>query len=120
MYKRAQILAADLWGAFKGQEFGEFKDIKSLTMFADYFVPAVLEWLGVLKFTPSLSNAIESGTEIDPGSEEEVKLRACSVHAVEEIRTSIHRKTRKQVKFYNYASSFCWLRLVTGLKTQNH
>ena len=34
--KRAQIFAADVWHRFKGQGYGEFHDIDSLTMFADY------------------------------------------------------------------------------------
>ena len=34
--KRAQILVADIWALFKGQGIGEFHDIDSLTMFADY------------------------------------------------------------------------------------
>ncbi|GFP90271.1 upf0553 protein [Phtheirospermum japonicum] len=100
LYKRAQIFAADLWGSFKGQGYGEFNDIESVTMFADYIVPAVLEQLGVLKFSPSLTNIIESNRELSSGSEEEVELRACSVHAVEEIRELIHKKSGKQVKFY--------------------
>ncbi|KAL0343508.1 UNVERIFIED_CONTAM: Queuosine salvage protein [Sesamum angustifolium] len=100
LYKRAQIFAADLWGAFKGQGYGEFNDIESVTMFADYIVPAVLQQLGVLKFSPSLANMIESNREISSGSEEEVELRACSVHAVEEIRELINRKSGKQVFFY--------------------
>ncbi|KAL3833263.1 hypothetical protein ACJIZ3_007999 [Penstemon smallii] len=97
LYKRAQIFAADLWGAFKGQGYGEFKDIDSVTMFADYIVPAVLQQLGVLKYSPTLSNIVESNREISSGSEEEVELRACSVHAVEEIRELIHKKSGKQV-----------------------
>lgn len=97
LYKRAQIFASDLWGAFKGQGYGELKDIESLTMFADYIVPAVLQQLNVLKYNPSLLSKIESNTEIGSGSEEEVELRACTVHAVEEIRELIHRKTGKQV-----------------------
>ncbi|XP_051140951.1 uncharacterized protein LOC127258222 [Andrographis paniculata] len=97
LYKRAQIFAADLWGAFKGQGYGEFKDIESLTMFADYIVPAVLQQLGVLKYSPSLQNMINADSEMHSGSDEEVELRACSVHAVEEIRDLIQRKTGKQV-----------------------
>lgn len=97
LYKRAQIFAADLWGAFKGQGYGELKDIESVTMFADYIVPAVLQQLGVLRYSPSLSSMIESNREITSGSEEEVELRACTIHAVEEIRESIYRKTGKQV-----------------------
>ncbi|KAL2531792.1 Queuosine salvage protein [Abeliophyllum distichum] len=97
LYKRAQIFAADLWGAFKGQGYGEFNDIGSITMFADYIVPAVLQQLGVLRYSSSLSNIIKSNSEIGSGSEEEVELRACSVHAVEEIRELIYRKSGKQV-----------------------
>lgn len=97
LYKRAQIFAADLWGAFKGKGYGEFNDMGSMTMFADYIVPAVLQHLGVLKYSNSLLNTIVSNGEIHSGSEEEVELRACTVHAVEEIRKLIHRKSGTQV-----------------------
>lgn len=36
IYKRAQILIADIWSSFSGIGFGEFHDIDKLTMFADY------------------------------------------------------------------------------------
>ncbi|KAL8168354.1 hypothetical protein V2J09_009853 [Rumex salicifolius] len=97
LYKRAQIFTADLWGAFKGQSYGEFSDISSITMFADYIVPAVLQNLGVLRYSSSLGNIIESNIEIGPGSEEEVELRACTIYAVEKMRDLIHIKTGKQV-----------------------
>ncbi|KAH9663915.1 Queuosine salvage protein [Citrus sinensis] len=96
LYKRAQIFVADLWGAFKGQGYGEFYDIGSITMFADYVVPAVLEQLGVLKYSSRLANIIETNNEISSGSEEEVELRACSVYAVEKMRELIRIKSGKQ------------------------
>lgn len=101
LYKRAQIFVADLWGAFKGQGYGEFSDIGSITIFADYIVPAVLQQLGVLKYSSSLANSIEMNTEIGSGSEEEVELRACSVYAVEKMRELISKKSGKQVYFAN-------------------
>ncbi|KAK7406463.1 hypothetical protein VNO78_08089 [Psophocarpus tetragonolobus] len=97
LYKRAQIFAADLWGAFRGQGYGEFKDIGSLTIMADYIVPAVLRQLGVLKYSPTLASTIEASGEIGPGTEEEVELRACSVHAVEKMRELISIKSGRQV-----------------------
>lgn len=97
LYKRAQIFAADLWGAFKGKSFGEFNDIGAVTMFADYIVPAVLQSLGVLKYSSGLASIIEADSEIGSGSEEEVELRACSVYAVEKIREMIREKFGKQV-----------------------
>ncbi|KAJ8427624.1 hypothetical protein Cgig2_010886 [Carnegiea gigantea] len=97
LYKRAQIFVADLHGAFKGHSYGEFHDIGSITIFADYIVPAVLRHIGVLNYSPSLATIVESNSEIDSGTEEEVELRACSIHAVEKIRELIQRKSGKQV-----------------------
>ncbi|KAI3871302.1 hypothetical protein MKW92_044251 [Papaver armeniacum] len=97
LYKRAQIFAADLWGAFKGQGYGEFNDIGSITIFADYIVPAVLKQLGVLKYSSTLSSIIEANNEIGSGTEEEVELRACSIYAVEKMRELIKIKSGKQV-----------------------
>ena len=34
LHKRAQILVADLWACFNGEDFGEFHDIDKITMFA--------------------------------------------------------------------------------------
>lgn len=102
LYKRAQIFAADLWGAFQGKGYGEFKDIGSITIMADYIVPAVLRQLGVLKYSPKLASTIESSGEINPGTEEEVELRACSVHAVEKMRELMSVKSGRQA-----SSSLC-------------
>lgn len=97
LYKRAQIFAADLWGAFRGKGFGEFSDIGSITIMADYIVPAVLRQLGVLKYSSTLASIIDGNSEIGPGSEEEVELRACSIYAVEKMRELISLKSGKQV-----------------------
>jgi len=35
IYKRAQILVADLWACFEGKGRGRFDDINEITMFAD-------------------------------------------------------------------------------------
>lgn len=99
LYKRAQIFAADIWGAFKGKRYGEFYDIDSITIFADYIVPAVLRQLGVLRYSSALARIIEANSEIGSGSEEEVELRACSVYAVEKIRELIGVKSGKKVCF---------------------
>lgn len=34
IYKRAQILVADLWACFEGTGYGKFDDIDQITMFA--------------------------------------------------------------------------------------
>ncbi|KAJ6916428.1 hypothetical protein NC652_018971 [Populus alba x Populus x berolinensis] len=107
LYKRAQIFAADLYGAFKGQGYGDFNDISSITIFADYIVPAMLRKLGVLKYSSTLASIIESNKEIVSGSEEEVELRACSIYAVEKMRDLISVKLGKQGKKSDCDAIFC-------------
>jgi hypothetical protein len=79
LYKRAQLCAADL--SFVG--VAEFGDLDRLTAFADNLVPHVLRLDGVLRYDSGLAARIDRGALIPAGSEEEVELRACAVHAVE-------------------------------------
>jgi hypothetical protein len=80
-FKRAQILAADLARA----SVGHFSDLDRLTMFADNLVPHVLRLDGVLEFEPSLVTRIDNAELLVHGSAEEVEIRACALHAVEQI-----------------------------------
>ena len=82
-YKRAQIVAADLDLALGGEGPGRFDDLDRLTIFADNLVPHVLRVDGVLVLDPALAAHIDGGRLLQEGSEEEVELRACAVHAVE-------------------------------------
>ena len=90
-YKRAQILAADLWGAFEGQGWGSFADMDKLTAFADYKLPQVLRHLGVLRYAPGLARRIDRYEVLPAGSPEEVELRANTVWAVELLRRELSR-----------------------------
>jgi Potential Queuosine, Q, salvage protein family len=83
LYKRAQIAALDLSVAFDGQGPGRFVDLDRLTMFADNLVPHVLRVDGVLDVDADLGDRIDAGTLIAPGTDQEIELRACAVHAVE-------------------------------------
>jgi len=71
-YKRAQILVADLWGAFKGESYGQFSDISKLTMFADYRVPQILLHLNVLEYSEDLKKKIADKVVLPHGGQEEV------------------------------------------------
>ena len=83
LFKRAQITVSDLANAFGGEGPGRFEDRAGLTMFADNLVPHVLRLEGALACREELVQRIESEQEIPAGSEEEVELRACGLHAVE-------------------------------------
>ena len=88
-YKRAQILVADLHGAFAGQDLGSFSDLDILTAFADYKVPQVLRALGVLAYDPKLAERIARREIIPPGSPAEVEIRAATIWACELLRRAL-------------------------------
>ena len=61
LYKRAQILVADIWACFKGQGLGRFHDVDVLTMFADYRVPQALVYFDVLAYSDELMGRLKRG-----------------------------------------------------------
>ncbi|XP_015416631.1 PREDICTED: UPF0553 protein C9orf64 homolog isoform X2 [Myotis davidii] len=85
-YKRAQILVADTWSVLEGEGDGCFKDISSITMFADYRLPQVLVHLGALKYSEGLLEKLLKGEMLSYGSRQEVEIRGCSLWCVELIR----------------------------------
>lgn len=91
-YKRAQILASDLHGAFAGNGLGAFHDLERLTAFADYKVPQVLRELGVLHYTSELSALVDTQVELSSGSPFEVEIRAATIWAVEELRRALRQR----------------------------
>lgn len=61
LYKRAQILVADIWNFFSGKGWGEFSDIDQITMFADYRVPQVLVYFGAISYSDELMEMLKNG-----------------------------------------------------------
>ncbi len=90
-FKRAQLTAADLHIAFSGIGSGRFHDLDRLTIFADNLVPHVLKMDGILRYDPELDTRINAGELIPAGSEEEVEIRACAIHAAEQIKEALNR-----------------------------
>ena len=89
LYKRAQIVVQDLHVTFGGEGPGRFDDRRGLTMFADNLVPHVLRVEGVLEFDDALVGRIEAVDDIAVGSPEEIEIRACGLHAVEQLRAAL-------------------------------
>lgn len=88
-YKRAQITVADLAIALAGEGPGRFEDLDELTCFADNLVPHVLRREGVLVYAAPLAARIDAEELLQPGSPEEVEIRAAGVHAVERLVAAI-------------------------------
>ena len=83
LYKRAQILAADLYGAFQSTSLCQWTDRARLTCFADYRLPQLLASLGLLVYSDELRRLVGQGRELEAGSSVEVSIRAHTVVAVE-------------------------------------
>jgi hypothetical protein len=84
-FKRAQLTAADLALALRGEGLGAFRDLDRLTVFADNLVPHVLRCEGVLVYADALAAQIDRELPLAQGSEPEVEIRAAAVHAVERL-----------------------------------
>jgi hypothetical protein len=98
-YKRAQILAADLHGALTGEGCGEFHDMGELTAFADYKLPQVLRHIGILEYAKPLAENVDQRTLLEPGSQEEVEIRANTIWAVELIQKELRERGRNLMAF---------------------
>jgi hypothetical protein len=66
-----------------------FHDLGRLTIFADNLVPHVLRVDGVLRYHPDLAAHIDAGSLLPAGGDEEREIRACAVHACEQMASRI-------------------------------
>lgn len=90
--KRAQLAVGMIQGRFlsEGVELFPSSDIDSLTVFADYELPRILNAMGVLKYTEALSSRINEGRTIGKGSQEEIEIRANTVFAATLLQDKIN------------------------------
>ncbi|OAX44344.1 hypothetical protein K503DRAFT_450378 [Rhizopogon vinicolor AM-OR11-026] len=97
-WKRPQILVAETWAAFYPESPNtphpifpgpSGPRISDLTMFADYRIPQILHHLCILTYPASLIRKLRRGRRFEPGSREEMSLRAASIIAVEHVRNKM-------------------------------
>ncbi len=98
-WKRAQILAGDIYGAFRGEGPGRLSNMGYLTAFPDYALPRILWNCGALAYAPRLFAKISDRSPIASGSEEEVEIRGATVMAVELLREALQRKGKRMRSF---------------------
>jgi len=96
IFKRAQILIADVWACFDGEGLGHFDDIDNITMFADYRVPQALYHLGCLEYSEELTKKLKEHVPLPSGCNEEVEIRGNSIWAVELLRRDIQKMIIEQ------------------------
>ena len=83
LWKRAQILGLDIYGAFEGKGKGYFEDPEYATAFPDYKLPQILRFWGIFEYSKSLAKRVDEEKLIKPGSREEIEIRSATVWAVE-------------------------------------
>jgi uncharacterized protein YqgQ len=84
-YKRAQLLVSDVNHCLLKKGLTGLEGISTLTACADYKLPQMLRKFGVIIYSDSLADKIDSMIEIDEGSDEEIEIRCATIVAVERI-----------------------------------
>lgn len=79
-YKRAQLNAYDIAEIPDGQKI---VNTEGLTAMADYKLPQLLRFLGVLEYSEELANKIDDWELIKAGSREELEIRSATIWAIE-------------------------------------
>ncbi|MBI4673027.1 MAG: hypothetical protein HY741_15340 [Chloroflexi bacterium] len=93
-FKRAQILAGDLYGSFGGEKWGAFHNLQDLTAFADYKLPQILRAWGILNYAPELARRVDRKIPLAKDSPHEIEIRAAMVWAVELLRHALAQHDR--------------------------
>jgi hypothetical protein len=93
-FKRAQILAGDLYGSFGGEKWGAFKNLHDLTAFADYKLPQILRAWGILNYAPALAKCVDRKIPLAKDSPEEIEIRAGMIWGVELLRHALAQHDR--------------------------
>jgi hypothetical protein len=85
-FKRAQIVAGDIYGSFGGEKWGRLRNLDTLTAFADYKLPQLLRAWGILEYSPELARRVDRRIPLAKDSREEIEIRAGMIWAVELLR----------------------------------
>lgn len=88
--KRAQLFVSMVHGRLGGKS--KITDINKLTCLADYQLPKVLKYLGVLKYSKILEHKIKSQIIINSGSDDEFIIRYSTIKAVDLLCNELKRR----------------------------
>lgn len=101
--KRAQLAAGMVQGRFLGDGIELFprSEVDMLTVFADYELPKILNAMGILRYTNTLSNAINEGKMIERGSFVEIEIRANTIVAAQLLQDEINSVRDEKVNALN-------------------
>lgn len=93
-YKRAQLLTSDILHMRKLREKIKV-DYTNLVGCADYKIPQVMNSLGMLEYSDTLSDRLEKMEELEVNSEEEIEIRANSLVVIDYIYESLNKEVAR-------------------------
>ena len=73
---------------------------KKITMFADYRVPQILNYLGILEYSDHLWDLLKQNPYLEHNSVLEMEIRGCSIYSVELLKKDILELMKKENKQY--------------------
>ena len=88
--KKAQLSAAKLYARLNKTGLFDVEDIDELTVFADYVLPKALRSLGILVYSASLAKRVDEQTLISKDSQEELELRASTIHSAKRLTDKVN------------------------------
>jgi hypothetical protein len=96
-YKRAQLAAAEIHGRLLPEGITAFEDIENLTAFADYVLPKGLRSVGILEYSLDLAARVDAGILIPKNSQEELEIRASSIHSFDRLLNNINSLREEKI-----------------------
>lgn len=100
-----------------GSGKGELQNLEKLTAFADYKIPQILRRLGILEYSQELSAKIDNFELIEPGSKEEIEIRANTIWAIELLKQELKKKYEFVTS--SHVDSMLWLMSQTKTSDEN-
>jgi len=91
-FKLAQLGLWLLHSAFHRSGGFRLEDIEKMTAFADYILPVALRVMGILSYSPALSEAVEQRQLISRDSTQEIEIRAHTLYATALLTEEINKR----------------------------
>jgi hypothetical protein len=94
LHKLAQL---SLWSMHAAGMI-HLEDLPRMTAFADYIVPVALQLFGIFVYSDDLAQRIADGGLIERDSDEEIEIRAHSLHATALLTEAINRRRPEELR----------------------
>ncbi len=92
IFKLGQLALWQLHAAHRAAGDFAVTDLGDMTAFADYIVPVALRLMRILGYSDALEQRIAAGIEIPRDSEEEIEIRAHTLHATALLTEAVNRR----------------------------